>query len=130
MAELDYAFLAEFAKVEEGKLTAIGASFTELRTLRLPAHHNLFVAGRLRSTPNADASPMEVQVAAPNGEYSITATAEFDPTRPTAVYADKVAFLFAFSLMIPLPSFGLYSVNLKVGESVRHLKFEVLQANA
>ena len=29
MAELDYAFLAEYAKVEAGKLTVVGASTTQ-----------------------------------------------------------------------------------------------------
>jgi hypothetical protein len=31
MAELDYAFIAEYAKVELGKLTAVGASYVGRR---------------------------------------------------------------------------------------------------
>jgi len=34
MAELDYAFIAEFAKVENGKLTAVGASYLDVRAHR------------------------------------------------------------------------------------------------
>jgi len=47
MAELDYAFIAEFAKFENGKLTAVGASYIDVRPPVLPAPHTLSVAGEL-----------------------------------------------------------------------------------
>jgi hypothetical protein len=44
MAELDYAFIAEFAKVENEKLTAVGASYLEVRTPAFPVQHSFSVA--------------------------------------------------------------------------------------
>jgi len=47
--ELDYAYLAEFAKVENNSLTAVGASYTHVEADRLPVIHTVYVAGRVRA---------------------------------------------------------------------------------
>lgn len=49
MADLDYAFLADYAKVERGLLTCVGGSYTHLFVQKLPATHMLYVAGRIRA---------------------------------------------------------------------------------
>src|SRR5690625_7733515 len=46
--ELDYAFLAEYAKTERGTITAIGASFTEAKSSSFPSVLDVSVAGRIR----------------------------------------------------------------------------------
>ena len=48
MAELDYAFLADYATISEGRLTAVGASFTHVFVPQLPVEISFAVAGRLR----------------------------------------------------------------------------------
>lgn len=48
VAELDYAFIAEFAKVESGKLTVVGASYTEISARSFPTQHFFSCAGRVR----------------------------------------------------------------------------------
>jgi hypothetical protein len=54
MAELDYAFIAEFAKVEGGKLTAIGASYMQITPPAFPVAHYLSVAGRIRAPEDTE----------------------------------------------------------------------------
>jgi hypothetical protein len=51
VAELDYAYLAEYARVDPGgSLTAVGASYTHVSLATLPTQHLIAVAGRIRAT--------------------------------------------------------------------------------
>jgi hypothetical protein len=66
MAELDYAFIAEFAKVElSGTLTAIGASYLEVRPLVFPAQHPFSIAGRIRAPEDTAAINLVIRINPP-----------------------------------------------------------------
>lgn len=125
-AELDYAYLAEYAKVESNKLTAVGASYTYLFTDEVPAVHLLTVAGRIRVPEDYGVVPLSINLIAPEEQYVITFETELQQTKDYHPYAGKVGLVFAITMQIPLASTGLYEVNVDVeGKRARRLAFEV-----
>lgn len=127
MAELDYAYLADFAVVQEGKLNAIGASFTHVVAAEIPTVLQLSVAGRIRATQGEDVS-VGLEIVPPNAEYEFRvdgSIADFGNLRP---YGDNqlVGLLFTFGTQIAIPASGLYQVYVSIeGERVRRLAFDV-----
>ncbi|MDD1477212.1 DUF6941 family protein [Arthrobacter sp. H16F315] len=87
---MDYAFLAEYAKVESNKLTVVGASYTYLFTDELPAVHLLTVAGRIRVPQDYGPVPVSVQLTPPNAEYSITVDTELQEAVDMHPYDGRV----------------------------------------
>ena len=131
--ELDYAFLASYAEVRDGALTAVSASYTHLQVASFPGAHNLFVAGRIRCSPTADVE-LSISVTAPGGIYQFDADYPLEAeTYGAQVYGDppRVGLLFAVGGPIPLVAPGDYTVNVLLnGESQRELLFNVAQAEA
>ncbi|MEV4155430.1 hypothetical protein AB0J48_20610 [Nocardia salmonicida] len=126
MAELDYAFIAEFAKVEGGKLTAIGASYISVSPASFPALHLLAIAGRIRAPEGTDGVHIEISVTLPEPGLVLGFSANLSPDENTEVYDGKMSMLFASSTMVPLSGPGLVEVNLNVdGDHARRLAFEV-----
>lgn len=125
VAELDYAYIAEFAKVEGGTLSAIGASYTEVQADSFPTTHIFACAGRVRLAAGEDPAEIRVRIVAPEKDYELVATGIVDPESGTE-YDSKVAGVFAFTNSIPLRVEGLYEVFVEInGEEVRRLAFEV-----
>lgn len=132
MIELDYAFLADYAAVQEGKLNVIGASFTELRTESLPSETMLSVAGRIRSSVDVPEIEASIVISPPDGSFSLAADIIIDDLQELTHYDGKRGLLFAVQLMVPLPSEGLYKVELDIKNTEhpidRVLKFDVQPA--
>ena len=125
MAELDYAFLADFAKVERGLLTCVGASYTHLFVQKLPVTHVLHIAGRIRA--DLDEHPnLSITATSPTKQYEITfgmVPSGLSEVRP---YNGKVGILFAASGPIPIVEVGLYRIAIDLdGKRARDLVFEV-----
>lgn len=132
MAELDYAFLADFAKVEpNGTLTAVGASWTHLVSPELPAAHRMAVAGRIRAEIDEGAVGLRIDVHGPDGVFKLAAGSELVPGVASRPYgAGLVGLLFALDLQIPLPIAGMYTIYIEInGEQARRLAFEVTKAS-
>lgn len=125
MATLDYAYLADYAAVESGKLTAVGASFTHLRVPALPQARLVSIAGRARLPEAEDGFELSATISAPEGQWSIRLEGYVDA--PDAEpYDGKKGILFAAQAMVTLTGEGLYVVEVFLdGESVRTLKFDV-----
>jgi hypothetical protein len=130
VADLDYAFVADYVRVEGGKLTAVGASYTHLTVPALPAVHLLGVGGRVRSTEGADPVGLKLTVKPPGREYELAIGAELAPGEQVRPYGDgRIGLLFAFTMMIQLPSEGLYEVLCDLDDQqVRRLAFDVSRA--
>ncbi len=131
MAELDYAFVADFARVEpNGTLTSIGASWTFLEAKELPAVHRMAVAGRIRARVEEGEIGVRIDVRGPNDLFNIAATGMVGGRTGARPYGDGlVGHLFALDLQIPLPTEGTYIINVELdGEQVRRLAFEVTRA--
>lgn len=125
MAELDYAYLAEYARVDPpGAITAVGASYTHIFVPTFPGQHLLSVAGRIRTVVGEGSLTLGIAVrfeAAFELKVELPIL-EADNARP---YNDKVGRLFAITTVVPLPGPGLYEVDLSIdGENVRRLAFD------
>lgn len=125
MAELDYAFLAEFAKVESNQLTVVGASYTHVFTPSLPANHLLYVAGRVRSLEGEVPPILAVKFRSPaeGFEIGVDSNLTAEHARP---YDGKVGLTFAVGIGVPLMTEGLYEVLVELdGVEVRRLAFDL-----
>lgn len=123
--ELDYAFLAQFAKVEADLLTAVGASFTRVAS-DVPSRLSLSIAARFRSSKTADDFSVEARVTSPEDEYDLGVDFMLSPSEAKNPYGpdDRVGLLVALNLDIPLVSYGLYTVHISIEEEeVRSLTF-------
>ncbi|OBI23831.1 hypothetical protein [Mycobacterium sp. E2238] len=125
-AELDYAFIAEYAKVEGGKLTAVGASYIDIRPPTLPAQHILYLAGRVRAPEDTETIILKLRIDPPgNVNIVIDGTITIGPEDPR--YAGKVAAMFAASAAVPLLSAGLCEISVEVdGVPQRRLAYEII----
>lgn len=129
-AELDYAFLAEYAKVDGGTLTAVGASYTEINASNLPAPHLLCVAGRIRTHVDDPQPELAVAVTPPSKRFRLVATGELPRDANATAYADKVGYVFVLSTPLNLDETGQYVVEISVeGNIARRLIFTVTSEN-
>ncbi|MCV7435740.1 DUF6941 family protein [Mycobacterium seoulense] len=125
MAELDYAYLAEFAQVIDGKLTAVNASFIAVTT-PVPAVFQFAVAGRVRAPVEAGIVDLAIQIVAPDDSTKITWQSELR-TDGHQVYDGKVGILFALRTGVPLSTHGLFRIEISIdGEHARTLAFEAV----
>lgn len=131
MAELDYAFIADYSVVQGGKLTAVGASYTHLRVRQLGIAHNLFVAGRIRAPKDFTEIAVAVIVTAPEGAYKLVLEGQLNRPDNIRPYDGKVGLLFSIGTVIAISVQGLYEVTINIdGDFARRLAFaaEVLPA--
>ncbi|MBL0706625.1 DUF6941 family protein [Sinomonas cellulolyticus] len=126
MPELDYAMLAEFAKVEADRLTVVGASYTHVFAPEVPTTHLLHVAGRVRAKVDGSEFPLRVRFSDPRSNVEIAIEGVLDPKHAGRPYGDKVGVMFAAGFTVPISSEGLYEVFIEIdGEQVRRLAFDV-----
>lgn len=128
VAELDYAFVAEYAKAELGKLTVVGASYTKVRVASFPAGHLLAVAGRLRAPEDVDTIAALVRIKTPSVNSPLLEfRLELHPGPESDRYDGKVAILFALNTSLILTEPGLCEITFDVdGVRQRRLAFEVV----
>ncbi len=125
-AELDYAFLAEFARTQDGTITAVGASFTQVEADTLPSLFTLYVAGRIRRREEDPQPVLSVEILDPSRTSQVAFDSELSETADAVSYAGKVASVFVFSGPIWINSPGVYECLISIdGSQVRRLAFEV-----
>lgn len=132
MAELDYAYLAEYAKTERGTITAIGASFTEAKASRFPSFLDIAVAGRVRRPQDEDSPNIHIRISGPNNQDEPQVDFEFDlkDEADAVKYDGKVASVFVFRGPVYIDSAGLYECSIELnGDLVRRLAFEVISGD-
>lgn len=127
MAELDYAFIAEFAKVENGKLTAVGASYIDVRPPVLPVSQALSVAGRVRAPENTEAINLTIRVNPPGNAMNMVLDWQMQPGPETVRYDGKIGLLFAISFPVTLAAEGLCEIFIDIDKvQERRLAFRVV----
>jgi hypothetical protein len=124
--ELDYAFIAEFAKVESGKLTAVGASYLEVRPPTFPVPHSFSIAGRIRAPEDTEAIGLVIRINPP-GNMNIVFNGTLTPGADSVRYDGKEAVLFAATASIVLATPGLCEIFIDVdGLEQRRLAFNIV----
>jgi hypothetical protein len=125
MIELDYAYLADYAQVSNGKISSIGASFTHVKSIQIPSLLAFSIAGRVRVSEDIQSVAMSLVVSSKASDLRLNfeGTLIQQDSRP---YQGKVGLLFSFTTQIPLMAKGLYEVQIFLeGKEVRRLAFDV-----
>ncbi|WIM67956.1 hypothetical protein QP027_00720 [Corynebacterium breve] len=130
-AELDYAFLAEYAKSDRGTLTVVGASFTEAQVSSYPGVVDIAVAGRVRRPEETEPPTLRIEIYAPSDQEAPQINFDFnlEDEMGAVRYDGKVASVFVFRGPVLIESAGLYVCNIFLdGVKVRRLAFEVVES--
>lgn len=134
MPELDYAMLAEYAKVDSDRLTLIGASYTHVTAPDLPAPHMLYIAGRVRARVEDPEFVLKLTFSDPRSDLEVAVEGALNPGNASArPYGEdkKVGVMFAAGMTVVLPTEGLYEVFIDIdGERVRRLAFDLAVESA
>lgn len=127
MADLDYAFLADYAAVENGRLTAVGASYTHATVARLEGGWVTAVAGRLRTKVGAEPVQLNIVIGPESGIYSFRFEDELRPDEQARPYGEgTIGVLFASLFTLPILVAGMYKCDVYFdGVLVRTLRFEL-----
>ncbi|GAA1450516.1 DUF6941 family protein [Nesterenkonia lacusekhoensis] len=124
--DLDYAFLAEYARAEGNSLTAIGASFTQIDVPQVPAQFMLYVAGRIRAKEAGDPFPLSLRVGPDDASDRIQLETSLDPKSAVHPYRGRVGIIFAVGIPLGIDVAGLHRVDIVLGEEqARTLYFSV-----
>lgn len=124
MASLDYALLAEYARIDQaGLLTVVGGGFDRINASG-PTVHQLFVVVRVLLPEGETNVPFDVQVHTPESESAVT-IAGLAARAPGAEPIDGVTnFTAALGMGLMLPAAGRYTVQVTLnGKVVRELPF-------
>jgi len=120
VATLDYAILAEYARVDAaGLLTAVGASFDRVSAAGPGSGQQMFVALRVLLDSSEESADFQIDVRPPSGQYSIGFTGRTVPNAEARPVDGKVAVVVAIGVMVPLPEAGRYSVTVALGDGER-----------
>ncbi len=124
--ELDYAFLASYAAIRDGSLTALDASFTVMAFQRMGSIVHFSLAGRIRADEQAQSVPMKVELFMPGDPIPVRASIDIDlSTEGAARYDGKLGLLFALQFDAPVTAEGLCQVRILIdNEEARVLKFD------
>ncbi len=129
MADLDYAFLADHASVEGGKLSVIGASYTHGEVKGTSSLWVTSIAGRVRMQEGESPVELEIRISSPEGAYELVQTANLEPGPEARPYSGKIGVLFASGVALPVLQSGLYEVLIYLdGVHVRRLAFDIAVA--
>lgn len=126
MAELDYAYLADYAQIENGKISALGASYTHAIVPTLPVGWMTSVVGRIRASEDEAPPTVRIAINPPGETYQLNFESIIPRSPDVRPYQGKVGLLFTVTAQIPLNAAGLYTFDLFVNdEHARKLAFEV-----
>ncbi|TNM69170.1 hypothetical protein FHN55_05165 [Streptomyces sp. NP160] len=119
MAELDYALLADYARVDaDGTLTAVGAHRTVIAVPQLPAQQVLAAAGRLWMGRREPAAWLELSARTPEGDVGTISAWEVRPGLEQSEASGRVSACFAVAVVAPLSSAGAHALVLSVNDAV------------
>lgn len=132
MAELDYAYLADYAQIENGKVSALGASYTHAIVPALPTAWSTTVVGRVRVLQGAEPAMLRIQINPPDDSFELQYEGLLEQQPGFRPYRGRVGLLFTVTAQVPLPAVGLYRFNVWLDDQhVRELAFDVaLQADS
>lgn len=132
MIELDYAFLADYATVSGGKLTAVGASFTKMTVDSLNSTATIALAGRVRCDDvDVTTVPIVISATIPAEaplKLGITHELPISEQDVPPYTGHRRGVVFAMRMDIPILAEGLVEFCIDVGATGdvdRILKFEV-----
>jgi hypothetical protein len=127
MATLDYALLAEYARIDPaGLVTIVGGSFDRVQATSTSGAHQTYVVMRVLLDESEGAASFEVSVEPPNRAYALQLTGTA-ARNPAAVPVDgRVGVTLTIGFMVPIVVAGRYVARVSVeGQPVQDLPFVV-----
>jgi hypothetical protein len=115
MAKLDFAFMAEFAKIEvNATITAVGAGIRGVGVApRMSGSIGISLAGAVDRERGEGAATLAVVIEPPNHAYSIGPTSRLEPAPAQGDFATTV---FAVRLEFPFVGHGKYEVKISIND--------------
>jgi hypothetical protein len=132
VAELDFAILAEYARLEPGSglLTLVGGGFDRVTAQTLPVVLQAAYAVRVSlGEPDELGADLVVIVESPREEPVLRVVGRFDKPDDPVVVDGKIGVTTVAPLVMPLQVAGTYRVRLLIdGTEERRHAFEVVSA--
>ncbi|GAA3699303.1 hypothetical protein GCM10022377_10380 [Zhihengliuella alba] len=126
LPNLDYAFLAEFARVEGDSLTSVGASFTRVEVATFPSTATIYVAGRVRAEEGGDPFGLRLRLGPDDRSSGVELETTLEPTKAINPYSGKVGMIFSAGVPLTFDHEGRYMAQIFLqDELVRSLYFSV-----
>lgn len=126
IAELDYAFVASFARVNHNNtLTVLDAGFLGVEMVKLPKEFSYYIAGRIRFRNGCEGTQLGVNVQNPGGD-SIVGTKHVEATADSYGVDRRSHAMFAILVKSNFTQYGDVEIGVCVdGELCKTLKFSV-----
>ncbi|MDY7102124.1 MAG: hypothetical protein S0880_13135 [Actinomycetota bacterium] len=115
MAELDFAILADYARVAEGLGYLVAGGIDRIGVPDVPAGRNVGLLVRLSFVPGELGRPhrLEVIVSDDDGDRLLHVNAVLEPERPPGQRPGRpTQFIAALNFGLPIPKIGSYSIDL------------------
>lgn len=130
--ELDFAILSDYVRAEGGVAHLIAGGIDTIGVPQVPAGHNVGLLIRLSVTRNECERPHRVEVIFQDedGERIVQAVGTIEPKWNDSLPPGwKVGAMLALNMGLPLPKFGLYSIEILVNDSsVKSMDLRVVQS--
>jgi len=131
MPELDFAFLADVARIKNGVLDVLGIGFDTIGVAAFPAAHQTFLVLRVafRQDDCGVTHRIEAVVQGPDGERLAGVSINVEATWPDEdPPGDRVTMPAAIPLVVPLAAGGDHSVDIAIdGAHAKAIGFRVVE---
>lgn len=119
LATLDYALLAEFARIDAaGLLTVVGASFDRVQAPGPGAGQQMAVVLRVLLDEGESSADFQVNIEPPNVQFTMSFTGTAERNDQAVPVDGHIAVSLALGVTVPLPAAGRYVVAVSLGETV------------
>lgn len=113
MATLDYALLAEYARIDpNGLVTVVGGSFDRVRAPGSGAVQSSYLVIRLLLDDDEQSVSFTVRLDPPDGEYSVQVEGSVEKNELARPVAGKVSITGVVVLPVQVTTAGLYVIRL------------------
>ena len=134
MPNLDFAFLCDHARGEEGIFHAIAGAIDTVYAPQVPSGRNVGLVARFTFTRNECGRPHRIEIIVQDTDgKQIT---KIGGTLEPALVKDQpigwdTGVLFAVNFGLPLPAYGVYSIEILLNDSsVKSINLRVVQPPA
>lgn len=127
MATLDYALLAEYARIDPaGLVTIVGGSFDRVQVTSTSGGQQTYVVMRVLLDESEETASFEVSVEPPNKAYALRLAGTAARNPAAAPVDGLVGVTVTIGLMVPIVAAGRYVARVSLaGRPVQDLPFVV-----
>jgi hypothetical protein len=130
VASLEYALLAEFARVDPvGLLTVVGGGFVRAQPPALPAQLQVYVTFQVSFQEEEEPPSFQVVARPPRGQYEFRMDGQVPRLPGVPAIDGEISVPVAVGMMLPVPDAGKYQVDVTLSDGgSRELRFLVVES--